>query len=214
LLRNLSTIHSNHFEQEEAMRALKTRKPIRSSIVAVASHPLRGRCLTILNERVASPKELAEALGEPDVSRVAYHVKVLREMGKIELVDTAQRRGATEHFYRGVEILYLTAEQLEELSLEERENFVESITQDIVSDLDAAFSAGTIATRPEMCLNRYMVRVDEEGFRELSEILVDAQEKAFDVQARSDNRVSNGSEVATMPARFLCGLFEMPEPTK
>src|SRR5882724_10397813 len=105
------------------MRAVKTRKAIRSSLVAVASHPLRGRCLTILNEHVASPKELAEVLGEPDVSRVAYHVKVLKEMGKIELVDTAQRRGATEHFYRCVERPYLTAEQHEELSVAELENW-------------------------------------------------------------------------------------------
>jgi DNA-binding transcriptional ArsR family regulator len=50
-------------------------------MVRALSHPLRVRILEILSERVASPNDLSAELG-------------------VELVDTAQRRGATEHFYR------------------------------------------------------------------------------------------------------------------
>jgi DNA-binding transcriptional ArsR family regulator len=68
-------------------------------LIKALGHPVRVRALAILNERVASPSELAEELGEA-LGNVAYHVKVLEENGAIELVRTAPVRGALEHFYR------------------------------------------------------------------------------------------------------------------
>jgi hypothetical protein len=38
---------------------------------------------------------------------VSYHVNELESLGWIELVRTEQRRGATEHFYRGISPNYL-----------------------------------------------------------------------------------------------------------
>ncbi len=63
------------------------------------SNSLRARALTLIGEGIASPKAIAEALGQ-DVRSVAYHVRVLRELGCVELVETHQRRGAIEHVYR------------------------------------------------------------------------------------------------------------------
>jgi len=65
------------------------------------SHPVRARALRVLNQRVASPSELAAEQDAP-VGDVAYHVRVLRELGMIKLVSTRQVRGATQHFYRSV----------------------------------------------------------------------------------------------------------------
>ena len=62
---------------------------------------MRVRALAVLNQRVASPSELA-AEQEAPVGDVAYHVRVLRELGMIQLVSTRQVRGATQHFYRSV----------------------------------------------------------------------------------------------------------------
>lgn len=62
-------------------------------------HPLRAKALSLIAEGVASPKLIAQKLGV-EVSKVAYHVRVLRELGCIELVETRQRRGAIEHLYR------------------------------------------------------------------------------------------------------------------
>lgn len=55
----------------------------------------------MLDQRVASPSELAAEQNEA-VGDVAYHVRVLRELGMIKLVSTRQVRGATQHFYRSV----------------------------------------------------------------------------------------------------------------
>jgi DNA-binding CsgD family transcriptional regulator len=63
------------------------------------SSPLRARALALIAEGVASPKAIADELGL-DVRGVAYHVRVLRKLGCIELAETQQRRGAIEHIYR------------------------------------------------------------------------------------------------------------------
>lgn len=66
------------------------------------SSPLRARALALIAEGVASPKAIADELGL-DVRGVAYHVRVLRKLGCIELVETHQRRGAIEHIYRVID---------------------------------------------------------------------------------------------------------------
>jgi hypothetical protein len=49
------------------------------------------------------------------VGYVAYHVRVLRKLGMIELVGTRQVRGATQHFYRGTPQSYLDDEAWQKL---------------------------------------------------------------------------------------------------
>jgi DNA-binding transcriptional ArsR family regulator len=63
------------------------------------SSSLRAEALGLIAEGVDSPKLIAEKLGL-DVRNVAYHVRVLRNLGCIELVETQPRRGAVEHIYR------------------------------------------------------------------------------------------------------------------
>src|SRR4051812_7603667 len=55
--------------------------------------------LSILQDREASPKELAAEFGIP-LANVAYHIQVLRKLKLIKLVKKTPRRGAVEHHYR------------------------------------------------------------------------------------------------------------------
>jgi DNA-binding transcriptional ArsR family regulator len=78
-------------------------KPITSiddpRYVKAMSHPLRVRILALLEERTASPVELAGWLGAT-LGTTAYHVRTLERMGLIELVHQTRVRGAVEHHYR------------------------------------------------------------------------------------------------------------------
>jgi len=67
------------------------------------SNPLRAKTLALIGEGVNSPKLIAAKL-DFDLRMVAYHVRVLRNLGCIELVETRPRRGATEHLYRLTEL--------------------------------------------------------------------------------------------------------------
>src|SRR6201989_596306 len=70
-------------------------------LLKAISHPLRHRLLGMLDGRTASPNELARELGLP-LGRVSYHIRLLHDLGAIELLRTEPRRGAVEHFYRAV----------------------------------------------------------------------------------------------------------------
>jgi DNA-binding transcriptional ArsR family regulator len=67
--------------------------------VKAMSHPLRVRILALLQERAASPVELARWL-HATVGTVAYHVRTLRSLGLIELVSETRVRGGLAHHYR------------------------------------------------------------------------------------------------------------------
>lgn len=66
---------------------------------ATTTHPIRTAIVTALERGVASPSQVAEAIGEA-LGTVSYHFRVLKEAGEIELVRTKPVRGAVEHFYR------------------------------------------------------------------------------------------------------------------
>jgi DNA-binding transcriptional ArsR family regulator len=62
------------------------------------AHPLRIQILGLLDNRTASPREIAAELGTP-LSNTAYHVRQLVTLGLVELVSRTARRGAIEHHY-------------------------------------------------------------------------------------------------------------------
>jgi DNA-binding transcriptional ArsR family regulator len=70
-----------------------------AEIAKALSHPLRLAILrTIRDRRKVSPSEFAGETGEP-LGNVSYHVQALARAGVLEVVDTAKRRGALEHYY-------------------------------------------------------------------------------------------------------------------
>ncbi|MDQ3850371.1 MAG: winged helix-turn-helix domain-containing protein, partial [Actinomycetota bacterium] len=87
-------------------------------LVKALSHPLRVRIMGILEQRTASPKQLAEALGV-NLENVAYHVRTLRDFGLIALERRDAVGGAVQHHYRALARPRVTAEawrQLPEIS--------------------------------------------------------------------------------------------------
>ena len=70
-------------------------------IIKALTHPLRIQILAALDERTASPSELADELKAP-LGNVSYHVRQLAGLGLIKLVKRTPRRGAIEHHYKAV----------------------------------------------------------------------------------------------------------------
>ena len=123
------------------------------------AHPVRARALMILAARVASPREIAEELGEP-LGKVSYHVRELRDAGLIELVETDGSSGGVQHFYRATRLPIVDTETA--VSQDPRTRAVASavVINLMVSDVAAAVEAGTLDSLPERVLVRYHARVD------------------------------------------------------
>src|SRR5918999_1931913 len=115
-------------------------------IAKALSHPMRARILVILNERVASPNEIAETIDER-LPNVSYHVRALLDLGCIELVDTAQRRGAIEHYYRAVVRPFFSDRDWKRIPRSGRQAISDSILRIIWEDVSEALKAGTFESR-------------------------------------------------------------------
>src|SRR5947209_6633105 len=68
-------------------------------LVKALAHPLRVQILATLEDRVASPSDLAADLDAP-LGNVSYHVRTLADLGLVKLVKRRTRRGAVEHYYQ------------------------------------------------------------------------------------------------------------------
>src|SRR6187551_3334144 len=122
-------------------------------IAKALSHPMRARILGILDERVASPNEIAEMIDER-LPNVSYHVRALLDLGCVELVRTEQRRGAIEHYYRGVVRPFFDDRDWARLSRRTKD-VVTSVTLRLIwDDLSAAIESGAFEGRPNRCLTR------------------------------------------------------------
>jgi DNA-binding transcriptional ArsR family regulator len=167
------------------------------------SHPLRAHVLTILNERVASPNQIANELEEP-LGNVSYHVKTLAEMGCIELVNTEPRRGAIEHFYRAVVRPFFSDKDWKRLPPSARQGISDATLQLIWEDTSEALTAGTFDRRTDRHLSRSRLVLDEQGWKEVNKLLLDTMNRVGEIETASAKRNSKdgdggfGTEVVLM----------------
>lgn len=76
----------------------KTKATEAAALAKALSHPLRIEILEDLGDGRASPNQFSNAQ-DKSLGTVSYQFKVLEKLGCLELVDTAQKRGALEHIY-------------------------------------------------------------------------------------------------------------------
>jgi DNA-binding transcriptional ArsR family regulator len=172
------------------------------------SHPLRARVFAILNEQVASPNEIAEMLDER-LPNVSYHVRALVDLECIELVRTAQRRGAIEHYYRAVRRPFFSDSDWKRLPRSGRQAIADAGLQLIWDDVSKAIEAGTLDSRPDLHLSRSPLVVDEQGWGELSELLGGVLDEAERIGKRSGDRLAKSAENG-IPTRLVIMHFESP----
>lgn len=176
-----------------------------------ASHPTRSRLLTVLHERTASPSELAKEFGET-TRHVAYHVKVLLELGCIELVDVELVAGGrtAKHFYRAIVRPYFDAADWTVLSESEKHSVLTMLMRLVSEDIADAMKTGTFYDPEDNHLSRTPMVVDDEGWQEVISVLDRAVDELFAIQTRVADR-SEGKGAATMPAKVAILHFRSPE---
>lgn len=192
--------------------AVKTRerKGPEPALVRVAAHRLRVQALWILIERPASPKELAAELETP-VGNMSYHVRELEQLGLIELVEEKPRRGAVEHFFRAIRRPLLTGEDWSRLGPGKRERISTWVFQLILADAARAFEAGTFDSRDDRHLSHDLLHLDEQGWRELTELQDAALARTLAIKAESAERLAASGE-AGVHASVALACFEVPPP--
>jgi DNA-binding transcriptional ArsR family regulator len=177
-------------------------------IAKALSHPMRARILVILGERVASPNEIAELI-EERLPNVSYHVRALLDLGCIELVDTAQRRGAIEHYYRAVVRPFFTDRDWKRIPRSGRQAISDTALRVIWDDVSEAVNAGTFDSRADRYLTHSPMVLDEQGWSEASRVMTDALAEIERIESRSAGRLKKSNEPG-VPTKVVLMQFESP----
>ncbi len=185
----------------------------KSTAAAVLAHPLRVRILALANERDLSPVEFCRegfAPGNMDVSHVAYHFRELAEYGCLTVIEENKRRGSIEHVYRGIGRAYFSDADWNSLTHEERVRISKTVVQGLFARADEAMMADTFDSREDRHLSWFAMRLDEQGWKELSTTLAAAFGEVEQIRNDAEKRLESSGGPA-IPSTCAILSFESPE---
>jgi DNA-binding transcriptional ArsR family regulator len=174
------------------------------------SHPLRSVILSRLNERVASPSELADELEAP-LGTVSYHVRTLLNLDCIELVSTRPRRGAVEHHYRATRRAWGDDATWELLPPNARRAFAAEWFKMAFADARTALGQGGFDERSDCKMLFSRLDLDEKAWRQLAERMDQLLEYAVELQAESAGRGIDGDRDGEITAGLILAQYESGE---
>jgi len=178
-------------------------------LIKALAHPVRWRIVETLVERgEASPVELARLVDQP-LATVSHHTRVLRDNGCIALTRTEPRRGAVEHYYRALMPAFFDDEQWAGVPTVLRRALAAQVFRRVVAEAAAAGAHGAFDA-PGAHLTRMVVELDDRGWDELSELVIEFLTRAQAIQGDSDaRRASDGDGDGARTSEIALMHFEL-----
>jgi hypothetical protein len=187
---------------------------------APLKHPLRVRILEVANTRDISHSAFVDEQLEPGItfksrahalSHVAYHFRALEKAGCIEVVRTVQRRGATEHIYRGNMDVGFTTEEFAQMPEHYRRMLSRTALQGLIARADSAIRSRTFDSRTDRHLVWMPMELDERGWSEFAEAMDACFERVKRIHTDSKERLAVSGDRAIPTTYGMLG-FESPPP--
>jgi DNA-binding transcriptional ArsR family regulator len=165
-------------------------------------HPVRLDALSILIERIASPNEIAEMLHVP-LGTVSHHVSELHADKAVELVNTEQRRGAVEHYYRATVRPEVTDAEWKAMPRKSRREFAATLLLAIVAEGLASLRHGMMDTDDDLHIIWKAVRTDAQARSEISELHAEMVERLEAIAAGANARIPDTGDDADVLVRIV-----------
>jgi DNA-binding transcriptional ArsR family regulator len=179
-------------------------------LVKALAHPLRVQILTTLEDRIASPSDLAAELDAP-LGNVSYHVRTLADLGLVKLVKRRTRRGAVEHYYQARGRAQVSNRAWAQVPGVVKRSMVAVALEQAVDAAGAAAGAGGF-DHEDSNLSRQTVTLDAEGFGEVSQAIARLHEEVAGIHERSTARLEKAGEKGGVQAGLVTMLFESAGP--
>lgn len=180
------------------------------SLAKALAHPLRTRILGALENRTASPSELATELGAP-LGVVSYHVRRLAALRFVKLVKRVPRRGAVEHYYTAIAGPTFSNEAWSSTPSIVKEATIGAALQEVGARASAAAANGGFE-QPDSHLTRSPVTVDAEGWSELARELDGVFERVKQIESASRRRLERADHDGEQQATVVLMLFNEAAP--
>ena len=177
-------------------------------LVKAYAHPLRIEILSLLDNRVASPKQIAAELETP-LPNTAYHVRQLASLGLVELVRRTVRGGAVEHHYTTKVRPTIPDELWSTLPDIVKRAAMGGAVQQALSEMIRAVDQGGFA-HDDAHLTRTPARLDAKGWQAVSRELHKALKRVDAIVAQTEARLENDPDAESVEAMAVMALFARP----
>jgi hypothetical protein len=184
----------------------------------VLHHPWRVRVLEVLSERDMSCAQVVDEGWIPDlaeldrnqaISKLAYHFRLLRRVGAIEVVEENARRGSTELVCRGRARAYFSTEEWAKLPKETRRVISLTVLQGLMARAEGAVLHDTFDQRVDRHLVWSPMKLDEQGWSEMAALMDGMAEAAARINKGADGRLK---ESGAEPIRSTWGQLHVESP--
>jgi DNA-binding transcriptional ArsR family regulator len=175
-------------------------------LVKALGHPIRIEILDILKVEPSSAARIQRKLENVSLNLVSHHIKVLKELDCIELVETVTRRGAKERIYRAVEPFILSPEGWDALTPKMQVSLTMSILEKVSKDLARSLGAGKFDEISDSHLSGSPLKLDREGWSEIVDLLAGTLGRVLEIGDTSAER-AEASDEAQIPVTVVIMQF-------
>jgi DNA-binding transcriptional ArsR family regulator len=204
-----------------ATKGVKSEPPLperERDLFEALHHPWRIRILDVLAERNMSVAQFVDQglisdLAQVDrhlaISKLAYHFRVLRHAGVLEVVEQHSRRGSTEMVCRATARAYFTDDRWAKLSPAERQGLSQFVLHELIARAESAVQCKTFDSRFDRHLSWLAMEVDEQGWSEMAAVLNGVLETVSEIHRESKGRIEASGE---RPIRTTWGQLHFESP--
>jgi len=141
----------------------KGSRGFQEAVSYAVGHRVRVEIIAALHDLdCASAVELSRVVHQP-LSTVTHHVGELLKAGSIRIERTEKVKSVNQHFYTLINPLFLSDEEMQELSEEERQEVCRVLLQGLTAEALASFWSGDLPKDPRLFISWNWFNVDAEG---------------------------------------------------
>lgn len=180
------------------------------NLISALEHPTRVHAVDVLNERIASAAEIAKEIGR-STEHVSYHLKRLRELNVIELVDVTQTPGGrvTGRYYRALVQPWYDSDSWQQVDRKHQIAITSTILALCNADMAEAVRSRTIHDG-DTHISRTPLVLDREGIEEVVALLDQALLEILANQELATKRLQGKAERTLTKVHLFA--FESPDP--
>lgn len=174
------------------------------------AHPLRIEILGLLDNRVASPVQLAAELGSP-LSLTSYHVRQLKHLGLVRLVKRRQARGAVVHYYTATVKPRIPDKTWSAIPSFVKRALVGGRIAQAGAEAAAAAERGGFDGEG-VHISRTRLRLSQRGWEAVSRELENTERRLYAIRDAEQEALADDPEIEAIEATALLMLFKSPPP--